>query len=46
MPKHILKKKKKPSTLIGVIRKNKNSLRERKRERERVFIVLCGKNID
>ena len=32
--KHILKKKKKPSTLIRVIRKNKNPPREREREKE------------
>ena len=38
---YILKKK---TTLIRVIRKNKNSPREK--ERERVLTVLCGKNMD
>ena len=38
--KHILKKKKAPSTLIKGIRKNKNP------ERERVLTVLWGKNMD
>ena len=45
-------KKKKPSTLIRVIRKNKNSPkeskeREREREREREYSqFLCRKNMD
>ena len=45
IPKNILKKK--PSTLIRVTRKNKNSPKEsRERERERVLTVLCRKNMD
>ena len=35
------------STLIRVIRKNKNSPKEsRERERERVLTILYGKNMD
>ena len=41
------KKKMEPSTLIRVIRKNKNPPKERgERERERVLTFLCGKNMD
>ena len=39
---HILKKKKKLSTLIKIIRKNK-TLRERERERESTHSFLWGK---
>ena len=42
---YLKKKKKKQSTLIRIIRKNKNSPKE-SRERERVLTVLCGKNMD
>ena len=42
IPKHIFKYKK-PSTLIRIIRKNKNP---QERERERVFTIFCGENMD
>ena len=42
IPKHIIKNKKEPSTLIRVIRKNKNLPKEwRERERERENSHFC-----
>ena len=41
-PKHIFKYKK-PSTLIKIIRKNKNP---QEREKESIYNFFCGENMD